>query len=90
MNDAPEFTLHCDDCHHEVDYQGKMTAEHVGTPCPVCGSDMLTDQDFKVGRRVQFVLAILSFFGLVRKEKRDENDVAVGFQSVAGRVVVKR
>ncbi|PZR92032.1 MAG: hypothetical protein DI537_14495 [Stutzerimonas stutzeri] len=71
MNSAPEFTLHCDDCHHEVDIQGKLTAEHIGTPCPVCGSDMLTEADFNTGRRMRFVLAILAFFGLAKRVDRD-------------------
>jgi hypothetical protein len=90
MNAAPEFTLHCDDCHHEVDYLGKMTAEHIGTPCPICGSDMLTEADYKVGRRVQVVMAILAFFGLARKVPRDDSDAHVSVHHHAGKTTVSR
>lgn len=60
------FFLHCDSCHHEVHYRGSMTRAHIGTPCPVCQSDMLTEADFKAGRRIQRLLRVLEFFGLVK------------------------
>lgn len=60
------FFLHCDACHHEVTLDGWMGKQHIGLPCPLCGADMLTESDYKVGRRVQWVIRVLRFLGLVR------------------------
>lgn len=79
------FFLQCDDCHHRVELEGEITKEHIGTPCPVCNSNMLTEPDFKVFRRMRRFFKVLEFFGLARREPRDENDVAVIVKSVNGR-----
>ena len=42
-----------------------MTLAHIGTPCPVCQADMLTEDDFRSGRRIQFLIRVLEFFRLV-------------------------
>jgi xanthine/uracil permease len=43
-----------------------MDKSHIGYPCPECGADMLTKADFKVGRRIQFMISVLMFFGLMK------------------------
>lgn len=65
----PNFFLHCDECHHEVVFDGWMGRQHIGFPCPLCRSDMLTESDYKVGRRIQWVLRFLRFLGFVRRDE---------------------
>lgn len=54
-----------------------MTRKHIGTPCPECGADMLTEADYKVGARIQFLMSVLQFFGLARRARRHDSDVLV-------------
>lgn len=68
------FFLHCDTCHHEVDFEGKVSRKHIGYPCPECGADMLTKADFKTARRVMWVISFFTWLGLMRPAGR--NDVA--------------
>mgnify|MGYP000883712058 CR=1 FL=1 len=49
-----------------------MTRAHIGTPCPVCGENMLTEADYKLGKRVMFFIGIAEFFGLVRRHQPGE------------------
>lgn len=57
-----------------MDFEGKMTREHIGCACPRCGADMLTEADYKVGRRIQFVIGVLTFLRLMKPASR--RDVA--------------
>ena len=66
------FYLLCDECGHTENYDEPMSRKHVGAPCPKCGADMLTEADYKIGRRVAFVLGIFEFFGLMRRGALDE------------------
>lgn len=66
------FTLHCDDCHHEVSIEGQLGREHVGWPCPVCNSNMLDEADYRAGRVALKIIAFLSFFGLARTLRQGE------------------
>lgn len=75
------FFLRCDvpDCQHEVFYDRRMEASDIGTPCPVCGSDMLTAADFKAYKRISRVMSVLEFFGLV-KRLNNGDEIAPGNQ----------
>jgi hypothetical protein len=66
------FFLHCDECHFEVDFEEKMTRKHIGYRCPMCQADMLTEADYKVGARMQFVAGVFRFLGLMRPARRGE------------------
>jgi len=61
------FYLLCDVCGHKEHYEEEMTRKFIGTPCPACGANMLTEADYKLGRRVRFVLRIFEFLGLMRR-----------------------
>ena len=71
-----------------------MGREHIGYRCPVCCADMLTEADYKVGRRIQFVHSILMFFGLMKPADRNtvaaEGEELMRFQHHAGRTTVER
>lgn len=84
------YFLQCDDCHHVVDLEHEITKADIGTPCPVCESDMLTERDFKAFRRIRWVFKVLEFFGLARKEPRDENDITIRVHHHNGRTTVDR
>lgn len=38
--------LHCDACGYDLPEKQPFTSELIGTPCPKCGADMLTREDF--------------------------------------------
>lgn len=48
-----------------------MGRQHIGFRCPLCRADMLTESDFKVGRRIQAVHTVLMFLGLMRPDSGD-------------------
>jgi len=73
MPRRPEtFILHCDVCGEDTKYLGRMEARHIGTPCPACGADTLTEGDFKTGIRVLRVIKVLEFLGLAKRVRADE------------------
>lgn len=43
------YYLHCDntDCNHDEPFEGEFRKELIGTPCPKCGSNLLTTQDYE-------------------------------------------
>ena len=51
--------LHCDNCHHEEPVD-RFHKGLIGTPCPKCGANMLTHQDYKKSKRVLLILSVLS------------------------------
>ncbi|MCW2275107.1 hypothetical protein GJ654_10265 [Rhodoblastus acidophilus] len=50
--------LHCDACGYDLPEPQPFTEALIGTPCPKCGADMLTESDFnatmKLFRSVDF------------------------------------
>jgi hypothetical protein len=63
--------LHCDSCHEEVEID-RVSLAWVDTPCPVCQSNMLPEEDFREYCRVEHRLVwmerfarFLNFFGLL-------------------------
>ena len=65
------FFLHCDECHYEVNFEGKMNRSHIGARCPLCNADMLTEADYKVGARIQAVHSFFIFLGLMKPATAD-------------------
>ena len=59
-----KFYLLCDECGHEEFYEGRMTRDHIGTPCPKCDADMLTEDDFALGMQVQVAMEFLQMAGI--------------------------
>lgn len=88
------FFLHCDACHHEVDFEGKMTRAHIGYACPKCGADMLTESDFKAGARIQRVMVFFKWLGLMKRADRNtkpgENEELVRTHYHNGKTMVEK
>lgn len=38
--------LHCDSCGYDLPELQPFTVALIGTPCPKCGADMLTEKDY--------------------------------------------
>lgn len=60
--------LKCDepDCDH-VEYHKKISAEMIGKPCPKCGANLLTEEDFRAAALITFILKPLKFLGLMKE-----------------------
>lgn len=68
--------LHCDDCSYDLPENQPFTRDLIGTPCPKCGADMLTERDYEDGARmfriVDRINAFFAFFGIGRETPRPE------------------
>ena len=72
-----------DGCDHQEDVPW-LTADMVGKPCPKCGANLLTDDDFKAGVRMKAFLDALSEIGLV-KDEQSESGVSVSINPHNGK-----
>jgi len=81
MAKSNSFFLHCDECHHDVSFDGYLRKELIGHPCPLCGADMLTKHDYKVGKRIEWFLRFLRFVGLAKVYEEGEQ-IPDGFKKV--------
>lgn len=74
--------LKCDEpgCDHR-EFIGDLTRDLIGKPCPKCGANLLTKSDYKLGRRVGFMLKVMRFFGMV-KEANPDGSIPAGYESV--------
>lgn len=50
--------LHCDECAAEMQVSN-VTRDLIGTPCPACGADMLTAEDYVLGKRHERVMRVI-------------------------------
>ena len=50
--------LHCDNpqCGHDMTFEGEFRKELINTPCPKCGQNMLTEEDYEAGKELEGVL----------------------------------
>lgn len=50
--------LHCDNpqCGYDMNFEGKIREELIGTPCPKCGENMLTKEDYEAGKDLRELL----------------------------------
>lgn len=71
--------LNCDDvdCSH-IEKVGKITTEMVGMPCPLCGSNLLTAEDWEAWKPFSALL------GAIRRESATAPDL--GSEKVSIRV----
>ena len=66
------INLRCDTCGHTIPNQ-KIDAGLVGTRCPVCGNNMLTQKDFEKAKMVMGVVGLINkIFGPVLGVERQE------------------
>jgi len=64
MHDAIEWagqSLKCDaaGCDH-VEPVPEITADLIGTPCPKCGANLLTEEDHAAGLEIQAMVALIN------------------------------
>ena len=74
-------------CDYKGDH-GELRQELVGTPCPKCGADLLTQRDFEDGMRLKEEIDLLVKLGILSREMTDD---AVGFLELhthAGKVKI--
>lgn len=86
------FKLHCDECHHEVHFTGRITRAIIGFQCPVCRTEMLDEAGYNGARRVESFVAFLRFLRIIKPADRPvdpASDVAVQVRQVAGRSVLE-
>lgn len=48
--------LHCDACGYDLPERQPFTRDLIGTPCPECGADMLTERDYRDTARIFAVI----------------------------------
>lgn len=65
-SEAFSFYLTCDECGHNVDFEGDMTREHIGYPCPRCAANMLTEEDYIFGAEIMAANKIMMEMGWIR------------------------
>jgi predicted RNA-binding Zn-ribbon protein involved in translation (DUF1610 family) len=88
--------LHCDEpaCAHVLP-EGHVTwGEHlIGYPCPRCGSNMLTREDYEASERLhRCVRWINKWFGWLGTEYKDDSGAftTVAFRHHAGKIIVEK
>jgi len=77
---SQEFLIECDHCDYAIPNKSKnpneSIEEYVNKPCPVCGHNLLTEEDYKLSEKYMSVLnwinkyfSWLTFFSRGKKEK---------------------
>lgn len=84
-----DMSLLCDACGHTM-----LVADHgphlIGTPCPECGADMLTQQDYDDGvRLLEQIEQINSLFGFLGSETPSEDASVVGLNPHDGALNIR-
>jgi hypothetical protein len=84
------FQLVCDaaDCGH-VECTGPLRPSLIGRPCPRCGRDLLTREDYFAAVRCVGVLRLLAVLGIVRAPRGDERGVAVNPRATGTKIQVR-
>ena len=60
----PNVTLRCDDLDCGYEIETEFGRHLVGTPCPNCGTNMLTRQEYRLARRVRMMFTVVEWFWL--------------------------
>jgi hypothetical protein len=56
--------LHCDACGYDLPEKIAFTRDLIGKPCPKCGANMLTEEDFlKTEKMFRFIDGVNRIFG---------------------------
>lgn len=79
------MNLICDEptCDHKEDV-GALSEDMIGKPCPKCGSDLLTRQDYEEGLKCQAVIGMLKAAGLAKDPVDGEDGVKMSINPHAG------
>ena len=66
-----------DGCDH-VQKVEVITADHVGMPCPICGANLLTEEDWQAWKPFQALLAAVGKVAGGQSDQADRVGVRVG------------
>jgi predicted RNA-binding Zn-ribbon protein involved in translation (DUF1610 family) len=84
--------LHCDECGYDLECKQPFTANLIGTPCPECGANMLTRQDYE--RTIKMFAAvdwINRWFGwLFGTETPPKDALKVWVKNHNGETIIRR
>ena len=86
--------LKCDrhGCDH-VEEVENITKDLIGTPCPECGANLLTEKDYKAFRRMMIVLKPFKWLGLLKEidptEPVEEGRVDMSFHHHNGKTTIE-
>lgn len=83
--------LKCDatDCDHKEDY-GELSRDLIGKECPKCGANLLTEEDYIAGLRVEAMIGLLKDLGLATyATDPDDKSVLMSFNPHAGSMTIK-
>jgi predicted RNA-binding Zn-ribbon protein involved in translation (DUF1610 family) len=73
--------LHCDSCGHDLPFKQEFTESLIGTPCPACGADMLTRDDYKKTLRLFAGINFINrWFGWLGSESPKAGDRQVAMK----------
>lgn len=82
--------LHCDTCGYDQPDKKSITVDLIGTPCPKCGANMLTEQDFHSAVRMMGVFDwINKWLGWLGTEEPPESGLALSIKTHNGKVHFK-
>lgn len=87
MSEAYRVQLKCDACGHQEPVT-KISAEYIGKPCPACGANLLTEQDFEAAKALEPILLALHAAGLTKAAEGD-GDGEISINPHAGALNVK-
>lgn len=59
-----QIILHCDACHHEVGVE-TITEADINRPCPICGTSLVTLQDYVNWKVIQTAMESAKSLGLL-------------------------
>ena len=77
--------LVCDEatCDHREEIEA-LTEDLIGKECPKCGADLLTREDYEVGKRMQAAIDVLRDLGIAKGATEGGGDVLMSVNPHAG------
>jgi hypothetical protein len=79
------MNLICDEptCDHKEDV-GALSEDMIGKPCPKCGANLLTREDYEEGLKYQAVLELLKSAGLAKDPVDGDEGALISVNPHAG------
>lgn len=81
-------TLKCDACEYRETEIHEMTADLIGAPCPICGANLLTQEDFDQCKAMGPAIELLKNIGVTYADKIEDGTISLNAHK--GTVTIKR
>jgi hypothetical protein len=78
-----------DGCGHVEEIE-EITAEHIGMPCPKCGANLLTQEDWEAWQPVRAMMAIMSAAAKSKGDANSQVEVSVGLHNGKTTIEIER